>query len=98
LQVVFDAFCAFKPKHALFFGKPFNNFCTAIPTHNIAVGRADFEGPCCRLERPPVPAPALKGLKAWLNKSKTQWIEPPPRQSGDWRSREGVFFFGHFFS
>jgi hypothetical protein len=28
------------------------------------------------------------------NKSKTQRLEPQPRQSGDWRSQEGVFFLG----
>ncbi len=67
--------------------KPLANFCTAIPTHNIAVGWADFEGPCCHPDRPPAPAPALKRLK-------TQRIEPQPRQSGDWRSQEGVFFWG----
>jgi hypothetical protein len=36
----------------------------------------------------------LQGLKARSNRDETQRLESQPRQSGDWRSQESVFFFG----
>jgi len=36
----------------------------------------------------------LQGLKVHPNRGETQRPEAQPRQSGDWRSQEEVFFFG----
>jgi len=33
-------------------------------------------------------------MKVRSSRGETQRIEPQPRQSGDWRSREGALFFG----
>jgi hypothetical protein len=61
---------------------------------NIAVVWGDFEGASMPSGLSSPFGPALKGLKTRSNRIETQRLESQPRQSGDWRSQEGVFFLG----